>query len=94
MSDMTPQKEGGVNDRRYLVLALRIASDFGVSIAAPVVVFSLAGRWLDRRFDTGSFWMIAGFAVSAALSALIVYHKAKAYAKEYRDLDRRDPPTI
>lgn len=74
--------------RAYLLLGLRIASDFGVAIAAPVVVFVLAGRWLDQRYGGGNGFTIAAFIISALVSVRMIYRKAKAYGKEYEELNK------
>lgn len=75
-------------DRAYMLMGLRIAGDFGASIAVPVVLFVLAGQWLDGKYGTGARYTIAGFALAALLSAKMIYTKAKQYAKEYEQLEK------
>lgn len=69
------------------MFALRIAGDFGISIAAPVVVFVLIGQWLDGKYGTGIRYTVLAFIFAALLSAKIIYRKAKQYGKEYQNLD-------
>ena len=74
------------SDRGYILLGFRIIADFGASIAVPVVVCALLGKWLDQRWGTRPFMLIAGFLVAAGLSALMIRKKAVAYGKEYQAL--------
>lgn len=82
MDKKTPQN----SDRQYYYLALRIAADFGATIAVPVVIFALIGRSLDAKNGGGIMFTIIGFVLAAALSGFIIYKKAKKYGKEYQSL--------
>jgi hypothetical protein len=84
MGGLLPEK-----DRQHYLFGLRIAGDFGASIAVPVVLFVLAGQWLDGKYATGSRYTIIAFILSALVSTKLIYKKAKAYAKEYEDLGRK-----
>ncbi len=84
------------SDRTYMLFGLRIVGDFGISIAAPVVVLALLGKWLDAKWGTKPYMLIAGFLVAAGLSALIIRKRAIAYGKEYQalvDKDSGSPPS-
>ncbi len=61
--------------------------DFGASIAAPVVLFVLAGKWLQEKFHFAPFGIIIGFALAATISTLIIRRKAAWYAAEYKTLE-------
>lgn len=75
-----------MNDRRYWLFGLRIAGDFGVTIAIPVVVFAYLGKRLDARYDTAPWILIVGFALAALLSGVMIYRKAKKYGTEYQKM--------
>jgi F0F1-type ATP synthase assembly protein I len=77
------------SDREYYLFALKIIGDFGLAIAAPVVAFVLAGQWLDGRYGRSPWFTIIGFVLAAALSARIIYRKAKKYGEEYRKMNER-----
>jgi F0F1-type ATP synthase assembly protein I len=64
-------------DRSYYLLALKIVGDFGLSIAAPVVILVLIGEYIDGRFDTAPWFTVSAFFFAALISGLIVYKKNK-----------------
>lgn len=67
-------------------LSLRIVSDFGITIAVPVVVFALIGKRLDAYFQTKPVFIIVAFALAAIFSAAVIYRKAKYYAQLYKKM--------
>ncbi|MBI4121930.1 MAG: AtpZ/AtpI family protein [Parcubacteria group bacterium] len=67
-------------------LALRIMSDFGVTIAVPVVLFAWLGKRLDLHYQTSPWFLILGFALALLLSGTMVYRKAKIYARLYKKM--------
>lgn len=82
-----PQKKG--IDRKYWVFSLKIVGDFGMTLALPVVIFSLLGQKLDDQFSTGHVFLVLGFILSALLSGKIIYTKTKKYAEEYENIDKK-----
>jgi len=76
----------GQFERRYLLLAMRIAGDFGVTIAVPVVALSVIGKRLDLRYGTWPGLTILGFVLAAVVTFLIIKRKTKKYADEYAAL--------
>ncbi|OGH64199.1 MAG: hypothetical protein A2821_03870 [Candidatus Magasanikbacteria bacterium RIFCSPHIGHO2_01_FULL_41_23] len=75
-------------DRRYALLGLRIVGDFGASIAVPVILFVLIGQWLDDIYQQGYWFTIFAFVLAAAISARMIYKKAKAYGTEFQNMDK------
>ena len=75
-------------DSHYMMFGLKIAGDFGVTIAAPIVAFVLLGRWLDRIYDANPWFTILAFVLAALLSAVSIARKAKRYGKEYDNIDK------
>ena len=67
-------------------LALRIASDFGVTIAVPAVLAAWAGVRLDEKFGTRPWWLIICLLVAFALTGLWIVKKAKRYKKLYEKI--------
>lgn len=83
-------KPSPTTDRQYIMLAFRIMADFGIGIAAPVVALALAGKWLDARYGTAPWFLIAGFACAALASGSYIYRKAKAYGREYEEMGKKE----
>ncbi len=77
-------------DREYLMMGLKITGDFGLSIAAPVVIFVLIGQWLDARYESGALFTIFAFLSAALLSGKMIYNKAKRYGKEYDRIENEE----
>jgi F0F1-type ATP synthase assembly protein I len=76
-------------DRKYMLMGLRIISDFGASIAVPVVLFVIIGQWLDNKYEKGPLFTVIAFLLAALVSGKIIYKKSKQYGKEYNDLDKK-----
>ncbi|MFH0857492.1 MAG: AtpZ/AtpI family protein [Candidatus Magasanikbacteria bacterium] len=84
---MTEDKSKKTSDREYWMFAMKIVGNFGATIAAPVVVFVMIGQYLDEKYSRGPWFTVLGFVVSALLTGLMIYRKAKKYSKEYEALD-------
>lgn len=79
-------KKDKISDRQYYLFGLKIIGDFGVSIAAPVVLFVILGQWLDGKYNKEPLFTIIGFILSAAISAKIIYKRAKIYGEKYNKM--------
>jgi F0F1-type ATP synthase assembly protein I len=55
--------------------ALGLAWNLGYTIAVPLVVLALGGRFLDRKLGTSPWILLAGILFSIALSSWLVYKK-------------------
>ena len=87
MASLIPKNQ---HDREYMLLGLRIAGDFGATIAVPLVVFVMIGQWLDHRYNVSPSATIAAFALSALASGRMIYKKAKTYGKLYENLEKKN----
>ncbi|MBU2542544.1 AtpZ/AtpI family protein [Patescibacteria group bacterium] len=76
-------------DRKYMLMGLRIAGDFGASIAVPVILFVLMGQWLDGKYEKTPLFTVIAFILAAVVSGKMIYKKAKQYGKEYSALDEK-----
>jgi F0F1-type ATP synthase assembly protein I len=86
---MSEEPHKKTSDREYYLFALKIAGDFGVAIAAPVIVFVLLGQYLDDRYEKGPWFTVGAFVLAALTSARIIYKKAKKYNQEFQNLDEK-----
>ena len=84
------KKQQTENNRQYYLFAMRIVSDFGATIAIPVVVLVLIGQRLDRTYHTGILFTACGFVLAALISGLAIYRKAKRYGQEYEILNQKN----
>lgn len=59
-----PEENGKTGDsRRTLLAEFAPFLTLGMQLALPVVVFFFLGRWLDQKFETAPWLMIAGLAI-------------------------------
>lgn len=55
--------------------ALSLAWELGYSIALPLVVFALIGRWLDKKLETSPWLFLLGIVLAVSISSYLVYRK-------------------
>ncbi len=63
------------NNQRPLFQALGLAWELGYTIAVPLVIFALGGRFLDRALGTSPWLLMAGVVLSIAVTSWLVYRK-------------------
>ena len=55
--------------------AVGLAWELGYTIAVPIVVLALLGRYLDKKLGTTPWLLLAGILISIAVSSWAVYKK-------------------
>lgn len=60
---------------------INLASELGFIIALPLVVFALAGKWLDGKYDTFPLLTLAGIVLAITSTTLWMIKRLKAYIK-------------
>lgn len=68
-------KTGEEKEQSILKFTLSFAWNLGYSIAVPLVLLTLGGRFLDKKIDSSPWFLIAGILISIAISSYIVYKK-------------------
>lgn len=63
------------NEKNESWSAVSLAWELGYTIAIPLVVLALLGRYLDKRLGTTPWLLLAGILISIALSSWLVYKK-------------------
>ncbi len=63
--------------RQDLLLAVRLAWNFGYIIAIPAVLFGFGGAYVDRLWGTSPLFILIGFACALALSSLGIWRMVK-----------------
>jgi len=76
-----------VSDREYYLFALRIAGDFGATIAVPAVLGVLIGNWLDNKYDKYPLFLIICLLLAFAATVRIIQKKAKRYGDQYNKMN-------
>jgi F0F1-type ATP synthase assembly protein I len=62
--------------------ALSLAWELGYTIAIPLVVFALIGRFLDKNLGTSPWLLLVGIILSIIISTFAIYYKAVKIIKE------------
>ncbi len=89
MVENSPKKPTNI-ERKYYVFAMKIAGDFGATIAVPVVLFAYIGQKLDDRYATKPLYLTIGMVLAAILTAKMIYTKSKKYGQQFQDLDKKN----
>ena len=55
--------------------ALALGLELGYTIAVPIILFALIGRFLDKSLGTSPFLLLTGILISIFLSSYIIYKK-------------------
>lgn len=55
--------------------ALGLAWELGYTIAVPLVILALGGRYLDKKLGTAPWLLLAGILISIVVSSWAVYKK-------------------
>lgn len=55
--------------------ALGLAWQLGYTIAIPLVVFALVGRFVDKYFNTSPIFLLLGIFISIIASSWMIYKK-------------------
>ena len=55
--------------------AIGFAWELGYSIAVPLALFALGGRFLDKKLGTSPWLLLGGIVISIAITSFIVYKK-------------------
>lgn len=75
--------------RSPLWQALGLAWELGYTIAIPLVLFALAGRWADRVLDTKPWMFLGGVVIAIVSTSLLLVRK---FARLMRDLNPPSKP--
>ncbi len=69
--------------------SLSLAWALGYTIAIPIVILALLGRFLDKQFGTSPWLLLTGIFLSIFISTVGIYYKT---TKILADLDKKYPP--
>ncbi len=70
--------------RPLLAQALGLAWEFGYSIAIPLVILALLGRWADRAWGSSPWGLLGGVILAMILSSFLLVRK---FSKLVHDIE-------
>ncbi len=85
-----PEKGSGISDQgsgspksnsNNLLQGIGLVWELGWIIAVPVVILGFGGAWLDKKWGTAPWLVLAGFAISFILSLAAAIQRVKEYLK-------------
>lgn len=82
------------SERQALWDALGLAWEMGYTIAIPLVLFAIGGRFLDRWLGTAPWLMLVGIGVAIVMSSIAITKKVRNVCRaEFlgERTQRRDP---
>ena len=79
------EKDGG------LWFTLKLLGDLGFIIAIPLVVLGLLGRFLDKKFNSSPWLLLAGLFISLVISSIYIYKKTLELTKQMEEASKDKP---
>lgn len=73
--DNPQRKAPSTSSGQALWQALNLAWELGYTIAIPLVILALAGRWADQQFDTNPWLFLAGIILAIVSSSILLVRK-------------------
>lgn len=64
-----------------LLRGLALGTQIGLSIAVPLVVLALGGRWLDERAGTFPLFFLGGIALAAIGGPVFAVQAVRRFAR-------------
>ena len=64
--------------------AVGLAFKFGYTITIPLVALALAGRFLDKKFDSSPLLLLVGIVLSLIVSSTILLIKVRKVMSEIK----------
>lgn len=71
-----------IKEKNNVWSALSLAWQLGYTIAIPLVVLALVGRFLDKRFGTSPWLLLVGVLLSLIVSTIAIYYKTVKILEE------------
>lgn len=56
---------------------ISLAFEMGYTIAIPIVLFALGGRWLDRKLDSSPLFLLVGIFFALITTGFFIYRKIR-----------------
>lgn len=69
--------------KKTLIFSFAFIGQIGFSTAIPLVVLGLAGRYLDKRFDTGPYLFLSGLVLATVVIFFTIREIVRKALKEF-----------
>jgi len=86
---MENQPKKQQSDKKYYAFSVKLMVDFSFTLAIPAVAAAFIGQYLDEKYNKYPLFLIVSLVAAFLISARIIVTKAKRYAKEFDDLDKK-----
>lgn len=64
--------------------AMGLVFKFGYTIILPLIALALAGRFLDKKFDSSPLLLLTGIVLSIIVSSIVLLIKVKKVMEEIK----------
>lgn len=58
---------------------ISLAFEMGYTIAIPIVLFALGGRWLDKKLDSSPLFLLVGIFFALITTGFFIYRKIRKF---------------
>ncbi len=62
--------------------AFSLAWELGYSIAVPLVLFALGGRWIDRTYGTTPWFLLGGMGLAITFTTILLIRKFSSLMRD------------
>lgn len=73
----TKEEDKTKKEKIILWNTMAFAWELGYTIAVPLVIFALLGRFLDNKYEASPIFLIVGIFFAMIISGILVFRKAK-----------------
>ena len=79
------------SEKSFLWKGLGMVWQLGYTIAIPLTILALLGRWLDKKLDSSPLLLLVGILLSVIVSSIGVWRKIAQLTKELEELAPSKP---
>jgi F0F1-type ATP synthase assembly protein I len=78
-----------MQEKKALWQGLSLAWQLGYTIAIPLIIFALLGRFLDKRYETSPLFLLGAIFLSLIVSGVGIYKKVFEIIKDLEQEERK-----
>ncbi|MFA7253947.1 MAG: AtpZ/AtpI family protein [Patescibacteria group bacterium] len=73
--------------KKSLIFAFSFIGQIGISVAVPLVALAFLGRYLDQKFGTSPYLMLAGLVIATVIVYFTLREIVRRATKEFNELN-------